>query len=153
MLSQLPRNQSRFMSPWNSGIFFIVPSKSATRDTMIYIGGCFKYLLRGQGVTHTAHPPTFTHADDPSRWPLIAKNGQLVLKIERNLVCTRDITMDPLALFLLGAVAGILVLVLVQFLICRAYWRTFELKKPLEPKPPAVVTPHPVNTSSPSTIN
>ncbi len=52
--------------------------------------------------------------------------------------------LDPLAAFLFGILGGIFLLIFVEFLIMRAYWRLFEVKKPFIPEPPPDVAPHPV---------
>lgn len=54
-----------------------------------------------------------------------------------------ELGIDGLSLFLLGVLSGILLVILIQFLICRAYWKSLEFVGRLPKKPPAAVESHP----------
>jgi hypothetical protein len=54
------------------------------------------------------------------------------------------IELSALTIFLLGVLGGMLLLILIQFLICQAYWKTFEHVGRIPQRPPPAVESHPV---------
>jgi hypothetical protein len=54
--------------------------------------------------------------------------------------------MEELAVFLSGILGGILLLLFIQFVVLRAYWKTFEYKGTIPTKPLPQPASHPVRT-------